>query len=299
MYNNYKKYDTIQTLIVFIIIIFASSIIFSVLGTEFLKLLFNDINIHTPYSKEDVIKLKIITIFSHIGTFIIPPFILLFIIKVNPLNFFEIKKLNRLNIVGIILFFLGSIIICEWLLQINKKIDFSVFSTYIADKVIESQFYRDKIIEAFIDKSYINYIFNIIILAIIPAFGEELTFRGVLQPIIIKLSNKANISIIFTAFLFAFIHFQFLDFLPRFFIGIAYGYIYYYSKNIILTIVLHFLNNFTALSIFFYYIKTQQIIPKHYEINTLLICLGVILISTGFFYILKTSKVKLSKQHQY
>lgn len=49
--------------------------------------------------------------------------------------------------------------------------------------------------------------------------------------------------IIITSILFSAIHFSYFGFLPRVVLGLVLGLIFYYSKNIWLNILLHFLNN--------------------------------------------------------
>ncbi len=96
-------------------------------------------------------------------------------------------------------------------------------------------------------------IINILMMAILPAIGEELIFRGVLQTQLIKVFKNAHIGILVTALIFSAIHLQFLGFLSRAILGVLFGYVFYYSKNIWLPILAHFINNFLALSLVFVY----------------------------------------------
>ncbi|NND32269.1 MAG: CPBP family intramembrane metalloprotease, partial [Saprospiraceae bacterium] len=50
-------------------------------------------------------------------------------------------------------------------------------------------------------------------------------------------------SVWLTAILFSAIHFQFEGFLPRFLLGLYLGYLFYWTKNLIVPIVAHFCNN--------------------------------------------------------
>lgn len=89
-------------------------------------------------------------------------------------------------------------------------------------------------------------LFNILNIAIVPAIGEELTFRGVLQNIIVRHSRNAHIGVIVAAALFSAIHMQFYGFFPRMLLGIIMGYFYYYSRNIWVPILMHCVNNGTV-----------------------------------------------------
>jgi hypothetical protein len=46
-----------------------------------------------------------------------------------------------------------------------------------------------------------------------------------------------------TAFIFSAIHLQFYGFIPRFILGLAFGYLYFWSANLWLPMIAHFVNN--------------------------------------------------------
>lgn len=94
-----------------------------------------------------------------------------------------------------------------------------------------------------------------IIIAVLPAIGEELVFRGILQNIFSGLKLNPYLAILVTAFLFSALHLNLSDFAPRFLLGSVLGLSYYYSKNLLVPIFLHFLNN--ALSVI-YYLSLQK-----------------------------------------
>ena len=90
--------------------------------------------------------------------------------------------------------------------------------------------------------------FNLLVLAIIPAIGEELLFRGYLQQTFAKWFGKPHVAIIVTALLFSAIHMQFQGFLPRLALGVVLGYLFYWSGSLWLPIIAHFINNAMAIS---------------------------------------------------
>ena len=91
--------------------------------------------------------------------------------------------------------------------------------------------------------SSVDLIVNLLVLAILPAIGEELVFRGFLQKKIISFSKKPYLSIFFTALLFSVVHMQFEGVLPRFILGSVLGLMFYFSSNIWIPIIAHFINN--------------------------------------------------------
>jgi membrane protease YdiL (CAAX protease family) len=86
----------------------------------------------------------------------------------------------------------------------------------------------------------------ILSVAALPAIFEELAFRGVLQPLLIKATGKAWVGIAIASVLFSAIHFQFYGFLPRVLLGLLFGWLAYRSGSILPGIVAHFFNNAAA-----------------------------------------------------
>ena len=86
-------------------------------------------------------------------------------------------------------------------------------------------------------------IINIIIIAVLPALGEEFLFRGLFQDIFTGLFKSPHFGIIFTALLFGIFHLQFYGLVPRLVLGLVYGYLFYWSRTLWLPVLAHFLNN--------------------------------------------------------
>ena len=101
-------------------------------------------------------------------------------------------------------------------------------------------------------------LFNLLVIALIPAVGEELTFRGVLQQSLTRGLKNPHVAIFLSAAIFSFIHFQFLGFLPRMFLGILLGYMFYVSGSLWTSILMHFVNNGAAVVL--YYLNHKGII---------------------------------------
>ena len=91
---------------------------------------------------------------------------------------------------------------------------------------------------------------NLLVIALIPAIGEELTFRGVLQQGLMRKMNP-HLAIFLSAAIFSFIHFQFYGFLPRMFLGLLLGYMFYITGSLWTSILMHFVNNGTAVVVYY------------------------------------------------
>ncbi|RPG81149.1 MAG: CPBP family intramembrane metalloprotease [Crocinitomicaceae bacterium TMED114] len=86
----------------------------------------------------------------------------------------------------------------------------------------------------------------ILSVAALPAVFEELAFRGVLQPLLIRATGKAWLGIALTSIIFSAIHFQFYGFLPRVLLGALFGWLVYRSGSLIPGMLAHFVNNSLA-----------------------------------------------------
>ena len=84
---------------------------------------------------------------------------------------------------------------------------------------------------------------NLLLMAVLPAICEEFFFRGALQPLLQKWTQKTHLAIWITAFIFSAIHLQFYGFIPRFLLGAYLGYLAVWSRSIWLPIFAHFLHN--------------------------------------------------------
>lgn len=80
----------------------------------------------------------------------------------------------------------------------------------------------------------------------LPAIFEELSFRGVLQPLLTRATGSAFWGIALTAIVFSAIHFQFYGFLPRVLLGALFGWLAHRTGSLIPGMAAHFANNALA-----------------------------------------------------
>ena len=91
--------------------------------------------------------------------------------------------------------------------------------------------------------SFADFAVNLFVLALIPAIGEELMFRGAIQGTLTESGCNRHVAVILTSVLFSAIHFQFYGFLPRMALGMILGYAYLWSGTIWVPSLMHFINN--------------------------------------------------------
>jgi membrane protease YdiL (CAAX protease family) len=196
--------------------------------------------------------LQMLQTFSSVGLFLIPPLAFIYITK---LRFFSFKKFPPvvMALVGIFLMWCLLPIInfsAEWNASIQLPAYFDSLMQWIHEKETEANLVATGFLK--MDNLY-DLLLSLLIIAIIPAIGEEFLFRGTIQPILQKIFNNPHWAIWISAFIFSFIHFQFLGFLPRFLIGGFLGYLFYWSGSIWLAVLAHFVNNATAVVVYYLY----------------------------------------------
>lgn len=98
---------------------------------------------------------------------------------------------------------------------------------------------------------------NLILIALLPALGEELVFRGVVQQQLLRRLTPPPNALITAAMIFSFAHFQFAGFLPRLFLGLVLGWLFWQTRNFWIPVIAHFVNN--ALQVVAQYLYHRQI----------------------------------------
>ena len=84
---------------------------------------------------------------------------------------------------------------------------------------------------------------NIVIIALVPALGEELVFRGVVQQQLMRRIANPWVAILVSSVIFSAAHFQFEGFLPRLLLGFLLGWLYWRTRNFWVPVIGHFFNN--------------------------------------------------------
>jgi membrane protease YdiL (CAAX protease family) len=182
---------------------------------------------------------KLIQAISSILLFIVPPFLFArFTFTGNYGYFLGFRNAEKANMY--ILAILGILLAMPfviWLGHLNEAIP-------LPEKLNKMEEETAKQLVAILKaKSTWDIVVNVFIIALLPAVGEELFFRGALQRVVIQLTRNPWAGIILTAVLFSALHLQFSGFLPRMFLGIVLGAFYWFSGSIYTSMIAHFTNN--------------------------------------------------------
>ena len=182
----------------------------------------------------------------------------------------------------------------EWTIQLNQEMALPSFLKGLESWMKTSEEQAKVITEVFVKMpTFGSFLFTVFYMALLPAIAEEFLFRGFLQRTIFNWTRKINLSIIISAFVFSFIHFQFYGFLPRMLLGMLLGYLFYWSGNLKLSVFIHFMNNF--LSILVTYIQQNEKIdldPDKMPANPWLIVFSIVSGAIMLYGIYKTGQRK-------
>jgi len=110
--------------------------------------------------------------------------------------------------------------------------------------------------------SPIEWLLNLLVIAAIPAVGEELFFRGIVQTKLVGYFNNPHLAIWLGATFFSVYHLQFEGLFPRILLGAVLGYLYYWSINLWIPIILHFFNNALIVSAPYFGASDAMISPE-------------------------------------
>ena len=139
-------------------------------------------------------------------------------------------------------------------------------------------------------------IINIIVIALIPAVSEELFFRGTIQRILQRaFKGNAHWAILVTALIFSLAHGDVFGFVPRVFLGIVLGYLFFYSGSLLVNVCAHFANNALIVVLYYAYGQGQIGIDVTEPIKAsclLTICCTIGAVLLFGVYILKKKKIE-------
>lgn len=175
--------------------------------------------------------------------------------KVEPYFGFK-TKVNAIQIFLVIVIALVGLGLSGSLGELTKVLPMTKGFRAMAEKMEKA--YEAGVMMFVNMKTFGDYLFSILMIAVLPAIFEELLFRGALQNLCVKWFKQPHIAIAFTAIWFSLVHFSIMGFLSRMMLGMVLGYLYHYGKSIWLNILMHFINNGIAVTAMYFAIKSGQ-----------------------------------------
>ena len=211
-----------------------------------------------------VTSLKWIQLFQSAAMFLLPPLCMAYLWAKAPMKWLKVDNFQSFKVSSMaILLMLVALPAINLLADINQQVALPTFLEPLEAWMKTQEETAKQLTEQFLSvTTYSGLIINILLMALLPAIAEELTFRGVLQ----RLFQGSNVSdfhtvkvphiaIWVTAILFSAIHMQFYGFLPRMLMGALFGYMLVWTGSLWVPILMHFTNN--AMAVILYFVATR------------------------------------------
>ena len=205
---------------------------------------------------------RFLLLFQHIGFFILPSIVFLYVSERNPKAFVLLSRKFQLSKLLLVVAILIAIMpFVNLLISWNEAMHLPEFMAAIESTMRDMENSAMKLTDALVNmETPMDLFYMILLVAVLPAIGEELMFRGIIQRLFAQQFHSYHIGIWASAFFFSAMHFQFFGFFPRLLLGAVLGYLLVYSGNIIYPMIGHFINNFSSLLIA-YMIQHHMISP--------------------------------------
>ncbi len=274
--NTFTKF-----LISFFIILFCATL-FSTVGLLAMKLMGNGI-----------MSQKIFQFCSAFGTFIAGPLVACYVISNSTRGYLSIKQTNYRYYIIAIICVIAAIPSINFTTMLNEQIKLPESWQFIEEWMKEMEKKNGDLAEQFLAvDNFGGYLFNLIVIALIPAVGEELLFRGLIQKSILNTTGNIHIAIWCAGILFSAIHCQFYGFIPRMLMGALFGYFLYWSKSILVPMACHFLNNGIIIT-YTYFFPTdpnEKLLIEEIGKEDVLLCIVSILLLAGGCFVMNKIK---------
>lgn len=283
--KNYIPNYTINPVTAAFIALIGIFILYQV-GGAFLTVLIFGFN----FQKADVNATRLLTIGGQILLMLLPTLILAR--KVYPDDITPVLRVKKTTYKELAIFVIGFIILIPLLqsyiyLQ-NYIINYFAKFSPTLKSLTEILDQLDKLVESTYSSllktnSVFEGMFVVFFVAVVPAFCEEILFRGFVQKSF-EIKYKPYLSIFITSLFFGLYHFNPYGLIALISLGFYFGYAVYKSNSIITSIVLHFLNNFFAVMAFFIW-GSDELLSSKVNVNESILPSIILFISSLIIFV--------------
>ncbi len=201
--------------------------------------------------------LKFLQVLYSIGLFLVPALLAGFLIRKNTWDYLKINRSMKISLfILVVLLMFVSIPWINYLGFLNEKLSLPERWSEWMEKIRQNAENSWELMKSYLAAENIwGLLFNLFMVALIPAVGEEFLFRGTLQRIFSEWFRNDHLAVWAAAILFSLMHYQFLGFIPRILLGALFGYLFLWTGNIWIPVLAHFVNN--AVAVVYYHLFLQ------------------------------------------
>lgn len=269
----------------------ANGLINAVWGVSF----FTDPASIQDYANPQIVQVnRILLMFQHIGMFVVPAVVFGILVSTNWKKYLGFNSMKFAFIIGSILVMISALPLINALSWINLQVKLPEFLSGLENILGGMEDGASDLTKAITQTdNFWIFAFNILVVALLPAIGEEMVFRGALMPILIKWTGKKHSGVWISAALFSAMHMQFYGFLPRLMLGVLLGYLFLWSRSLWAPIIAHFTNN--ALAVFLLYMMSKGKISEELDTfspsgsDLILLTFSIVLVG-GILYLFYRNK---------
>lgn len=203
----------------------------------------------------DINILKWIQLLQTITLFLLPSLILAYLCAKAPWNWLQLDNKVDWKVllwaIGIMLVALPAINLMS---HLNQHMVLPTWLSGVEEWMKAKEAEAEWLTKQFMSVTTISgLLVNLLLMAVLPALSEEITFRGVLQRLLSPKNSSLNsqLSIWLTAIIFSAIHMQFYGFVPRMLMGALFGYMFVWTGSLWVPMLMHFVNNGMAVLLYF------------------------------------------------
>lgn len=216
--------------------------------------------------------------------FLLPAATFAYLAHPEPAAYLGLRKPGKpLQMLLVVLVMAGAMPVLILIENLIGQIDFGA-------KVKAAQAVNDNIMRAYLQMPTIaDFLRTFVVMAIIPAVGEELFFRGTLMRFARKRSRTMIFPILFTAAVFSYSHTNIYGYLPIFLAGSLLALIYQLTGSLWCSIVAHMF--FNGAQIVLHYIGGDGIdkITEQGGVYYGIVAAGAVVFAGAFYMLLKHS----------
>ncbi len=254
----FSNADPFLQIIVLFLVCFVCLAVFMLAGSGLANALWGvnfllDPNAARDFSDPHVVNLnRLLLVFQHLGLFIVPAFVFAKLVSTKSSSYLGFRPVGLRAVLLAALTMAMALPFINLLGYINEQMVLPEWLSGLEALFQQMEESGAELTAALTSTENIGMlIVNIVIVAVLPAIGEELIFRGILLPILHKWTGKVHAAVWISAILFSAMHMQFYGFLPRMVLGAVLGYMFAYSGSIWAPMAAHFTNNAIALVLMF------------------------------------------------